>query len=729
MEVRSTTSDSVEQPSRRACVVATVQPDETLAAPPRRISQSSLQSDLKTGPAIPVRLFARGLPAAQIDKGEIVLLTPLPPWELRHWRSMQITYMPSANVSLPVPAGAFLRSMVASVRGCCVPQSTSFIINDITFDLQGNEADAAPSGARPREWGVVTEDTRIKVERVADAKREVRAQGGAEAISAEFLKLFGRPYAHLFTLLSERVRRKRRRDDHVAPLSILIHGPRGTGKTSLVRFTAQQLGLNVHEPWAVPGLGEESEQDSRPSSKVLVTDKALAQDALVLLDDLDQCLRAATPAQPATPPQTQSLTLELRRALRASAPGSRKLNIMIGISSDLSRTHAAAAALFDFTIRVEKPGVAQREAIFAQHLTKQLFSDSDMVDFESLADAAAGLSGADIATACREALAELALDMKGKKLSSRRAVAGVQSALRRRRAAGHGSAWAAERSGVRWTQVGGCETAKRSLEEAVVLPFRHPAVVRRLGLTPPRGVLLFGPPGTGKTLLARAVAGEARARFLTVSVAQVARGEVGASCRVIREVFEHAADVAPCVIFLDEMQALFARRGLGSGWASRVVSQLLLELDRIRADGLQVVLLAATNAPRSLDPALLRPGRLDRHVYVGPPNATGRLSILRVHTQRLSLGSDVDLEGLVQRTEGFTGADLRQLCQAAGLLAVMRAQEGKRQDVSVQMKDFQGSIAGCRPSDDRLSMARDLKDWSARVSRMIEAKEMDSPLR
>jgi transitional endoplasmic reticulum ATPase len=225
---------------------------------------------------------------------------------------------------------------------------------------------------------------------------------------------------------------------------------------------------------------------------------------------------------------------------------------------------------------------------------------------------------------------------------------------------------------VRWEDIGGLADAKRALRDGIELPFTNAADFQRLGVRPAKGFLLFGPPGTGKTLLAKAVAHEACANFLAVRSTQILSKWFGESERQLARLFTRARQVAPAVIFLDEIDALAPRRGSHVGdpaATERIVNTLLVELDGIQElNG--VVVIGATNRPSLLDPALLRPGRFDELIYVAIPDREGRLHILRALTASMPLGPDVDLERLSARTEGFTGADLEGLVRRAGLRAL-----------------------------------------------------------
>ena len=224
---------------------------------------------------------------------------------------------------------------------------------------------------------------------------------------------------------------------------------------------------------------------------------------------------------------------------------------------------------------------------------------------------------------------------------------------------------------VRWTDIGGMDQVKQKLIEIVEWPFKQKENFKRIGINPPRAILLFGAPGTGKTLLAKAIATESQVNFISVKGPELNSKWVGESEKAIREVFRKARTAAPALIFFDEIDAVAAKRGSSdsSGANERVISQLLTELAGIEPLR-DVAVLAATNRPDMIDPALLRPGRFDRVVYIPPPEEDSRKKILEIHTKDMPLGEDVNLDRLAKETEFYVGADLEAICREAGMLAL-----------------------------------------------------------
>jgi transitional endoplasmic reticulum ATPase len=247
-----------------------------------------------------------------------------------------------------------------------------------------------------------------------------------------------------------------------------------------------------------------------------------------------------------------------------------------------------------------------------------------------------------------------------------------------------------------WDDVGGLDAPAAKLREGVELPLKHPDAFKRLGIRPAKGFLLYGPPGTGKTLLAKAAARESDANFIATKSSDLLSKWYGESEQQIARLFARARQVAPTVIFIDELDSLVPARGGGLGEpqvTERVVNTILAEMDGLEElNG--VVLIGATNRPNLIDPALLRPGRLDELVYVGPPDVAGRRRILAIHTKAMPLADDVDLESLARRTERFTGADLEDLSRRAGLTALRRGLES----AVVTMEDFEAALKETRAS-------------------------------
>ncbi|MFM5929900.1 MAG: AAA family ATPase, partial [Novosphingobium sp.] len=248
---------------------------------------------------------------------------------------------------------------------------------------------------------------------------------------------------------------------------------------------------------------------------------------------------------------------------------------------------------------------------------------------------------------------------------------------------------------VGWDDVGGVPEAEERLREGIELPLKHAEAFHRLGIRPAKGFLLYGPPGTGKTLLAKAVAKESEANFISIKSSDLLSKWYGESEQQISKLFARARQVAPCVIFIDEIDSLVPARGSGANEpqvTGRVVNTILAEMDGL--EELQsVILIGATNRPGLVDPAIMRPGRLDELIYVGTPNVEGREQILGIHTAKMPLAKDVDLKAIAAQTERFTGADLEDVVRRAGLNAIRR---GGAKAKTVTGEDFAAALADSR---------------------------------
>ncbi len=283
----------------------------------------------------------------------------------------------------------------------------------------------------------------------------------------------------------------------------------------------------------------------------------------------------------------------------------------------------------------------------------------------------------------------------------------------------------AERTaGATYEDIGGLDEELELVRETIELPLSEPEVFTRLGIDPPKGVLLYGPPGTGKTLIARAVANEVDATFITVDGPEIMSKYKGESEERLRDVFDRASEESPAIVFFDEIDSIAGKRDDGGDVENRVVGQLLSLMDGLDARG-DVIVIGATNRVDSLDPALRRGGRFDREIEIGVPGETGRRQILDVHTRRMPLGDDVDLDRIASRTHGFVGADIEGLTQEAAMTALRRAREtdaAALADVRVTKADFETAHAAVEPSAMREYVAEQPTTDFSEVGGLPEAK-------
>ncbi len=484
------------------------------------------------------------------------------------------------------------------------------------------------------------------------------------------------------------------------PRGVLLHGPPGTGKTRLARAVANEADarfFHIAGPEIMGRFYGESEQRLRD----VFAQAAQEAPAIIFMDEIDSI---APKRETASGEVERRVVAQLLTLMDGMEP--RQNVVVIGATN---RVDALDEALrrpgrFDREVVIGVPDAEGRREILGIHTRAMPLAED--VARDELARVTHGFVGADLAALCREAAMEaLRRALPGLDLEEKELPQALLAELRVTRADFEVAAKRVQPSAlreiaiqlptVRWGDVGGLEDAKRALQEGVELPFSRPETFRRLGIRPARGFLLFGPPGTGKTLLAKAVAGESEANFLAVRSSDLLSKWYGESEKQVTRLFRRARQVAPAVIFLDELDSLAPARGGGgeSSVTERVVNALLSELDGLE-ELRGVVVLGATNRPTLLDPALLRPGRLDELIYVPPPAEEGRERILRIRTGAMPLADDVRLASLAARTAGFTGADLEDLVRRAGLLALRQDPDAAR----VTMACFEAALSSARAS-------------------------------
>jgi len=519
------------------------------------------------------------------------------------------------------------------------------------------------------------------------------------------------------------------------PKGVLLYGPPGTGKTLLAKAVANEADANffsINGPEIMSKYYGESEENLR---RIFEQAKENAP-SIIFIDEID-----------AIAPKRDEVTGETERRVVAQL-----LTLMDGLEERgrvivigaTNRPDALDPALrrpgrFDREIEVRVPDKEGRKEILQIHTRNMPLAED--VDLDKLAEMTHGFVGADLAALCREAAMnalrrylpkidlekgpdpKLLEEMKVTMKDFLEALKYVQpSALRE---------VLIRIPEVKWKDIGGLEDVKRELREAVELPLRYPEAYARLGMRPPKGVLLYGPPGTGKTLLAKAVANEAEANFISVKGPEVLSKWVGESEKIIREIFRKARQAAPCVIFFDEIDAIAPERGTDVNKVTdRIVNQLLTEMD-----GMQplenVVVIAATNRPELLDKALLRPGRFDKIIYVPPPDREARKAIFKVHTRNMPLAEDVDLDKLAEITENYVGADIEAVCREAAMNALRRVlsklemsetrEERERilKDLKVTMEDFRAALKKVPPS-----ITDEIKRYYENIRKTIEKRTL-----
>ncbi|GAA1233867.1 AAA family ATPase [Pseudonocardia alaniniphila] len=447
-----------------------------------------------------------------------------------------------------------------------------------------------------------------------------------------------------------------------ARLGVLLTGPEGVGKLTLARSTAAAVGASCVE-LAAPGVAAlEAGAASQRVHDVIGSARAAAlagSRTVLVVTDVDALLPAASP-----PPLATIVLGALREAV-----DTRGLALVATTASPESvDPRLRAPDLVDRELGLALPDLRTRTELLRRLLSAVPLADG--VDLKAVAERTPGFVAADLVAARREAAVQAALRHAGDG-EPRICQQDLLDAVASVRPISMSSSDTLQTGGITLDQVGDMVEVKQALTEAVLWPLQYPDSFARLGVAAPRGVLVYGPPGGGKTFLLRALAGTGQLNVLAVKGAELLDKYVGESERAVRELFRKAADAAPALVFLDEVDALAPRRGQSSdsGVADRVVAALLTELDG--AEPLRdVIVVGATNRPELIDPALLRPGRLERLVYVPPPDAAARAEILRASGRNIPLADDVDLDALGAELDGYSAADCAAVLREAALAAM-----------------------------------------------------------
>ena len=501
-----------------------------------------------------------------------------------------------------------------------------------------------------------------------------------------------------------------------APKGVLLHGPPGTGKTMLAKAVAGETSSNfisIGGPEIVSKFYGESEGKLREIFKEAEENAP----SIIFIDEIDSIAPKREEVNGEEERRIVAQLLSLMDGLNSRGKvvviGATNKVVVIGATN---RPNSIDEALrrpgrFDREIEIGIPDRDGRLEILEIHTRGMPLAED--VDLKWLADKTHGYSGADISALTKEAaMAALRrvlpdVDLEAEEIPRevlnsisvtkddfRNALKDMQPSTMRE--------VLIEKPNVKWEDIGALEDAKQELKEAVEWPLKFGKVFDHMNAKPPKGILLYGPPGTGKTVLAKAVATESEANFIAVKGPEFLNKWVGESEKAVRETFRKARQASPCVIFMDEIDSIAPERGSGNGDSNvteRVISQMLTEMDGLESLN-NVVVIAATNRPDIMDPALLRPGRFDKSIYIGPPDKESRRAIFGIHTKGRPLADDVDLDDLAERTDGCTGADIAAICNEAVMNAV-------RELVSSNPNPSDDDIAACKVDGEDFQKALD----------------------
>ena len=490
------------------------------------------------------------------------------------------------------------------------------------------------------------------------------------------------------------------------PKGVLLYGPPGTGKTLIARAVANESRANFF-PINGPEIMNKYYGQSEQKLREIFTNAEEKEPSIIFIDEIDSIAPKREEVQGEVERRVVAQLLTLMDGLKE-----RGHVIVIGATNRIDAVDPALRrpGRFDREINIGVPDKKGRREILLIHTRAMPFSmdEEKRAKFiEEIADITYGFVGADLAALARESamnalrryLPEIDLDkpipteilekMAVNEEDFREALKAIEPSSMRE--------VMAEIPDIHWTDIGGMDEVKRELRESVELPLLKPDVFKRFGIRSPKGFLLYGPPGSGKTLLAKAVANESNANFISVKGPEVLSKWVGESEKAVREIFKKAKQVAPDIVFLDEIDSIAPKRGGygDSGVTERIVNQLLTSLDGVEV--LQgVVVIGATNRPDILDNALIRAGRFDKMIYIPPPDKETRLKILEVHTRNMPLERGTDLEKIAELTDGYVGADLENLCREAGMMAYRSNNDA----TTVSQANFIDAMKSIRPSVD-----------------------------
>ncbi|KAJ2827008.1 AAA+-type ATPase [Coemansia erecta] len=472
------------------------------------------------------------------------------------------------------------------------------------------------------------------------------------------------------------------------PRGVLLYGPPGTGKTLIARAVAQASGAEVY---VINGAEVISKYygESEARLREIFDEARQHSPSIVFIDEIDALCPRRGDGEGEAGKRVVTTLLTLLDGVDGRA-GDRV--VVLGATNRPSAIDAALRrpGRFDREIEIPIPTQMGRRHILERKLA-DMPNTLSIEHVDAVAAATHGFVGADIDALLREAAviaikrhsdsktalpviadADIAAAMKAVRPSTMREVT-------------------LEIPNVQWSDIGGQHETKQLLRESVEWPLKHAGAFERMGIRPPKGILLYGPPGCSKTLTAKALATEAGLNFIAVRGPELLSKWVGESEKAVREVFRKARAAAPSIVFFDEIDALAVKRGAsgdGTSVADRVLSQLLTELDGIEPL-VSVTVVAATNRPDVIDPGILRPDRIDRQIYIGPPDAAAREEILRLQLRKIAAASDVDVAGLTRRTDGFSGAEVVSLCQEAGIEAMNENPDAQ----CVEMKHFDACLS------------------------------------
>src|SRR6476661_2152985 len=587
----------------------------------------------------------------------------------------------------------------------------------IPINVMGRRIDLVVINTNPSGPVIINNSTEIIVSEESSKAVQISQSGGLDSSSITYEDIggLGDAVSRVREMIELPLRHPElfKRLGVEAPKGVLLHGPPGTGKTLLAKAVANETSANFYTIGG-PEIMSKFYGESEEKLRNIFQQAEKNAPSIIFIDEIDSIA-----------PKREEVSGEVERRIVAQL-----LSLMDGMSSRgkvvvigaTNRVNAIDPALrrpgrFDREIELGVPDKDGRLEILQIHARGMPLAKD--VDLEKLADISHGFVGADLQALSKEAAMRALrrvlpqIDLSSESIPSetlKKIIVTMQdftgvikemepSAIRE---------VFVEVPNVKWDDIGGLPDIKEELQEAVEWPLKYQGLFTVVDAAPPKGILLYGPPGTGKTLMAKAAANESEANFISIKGPELLSKWVGESEKGVREVFRKSRQAAPCIIFFDELDAIAPTRGGDHGDShvtERVISQFLTEMDGLEILT-NVVVIGATNRPDIIDPALLRPGRFDRILYVPPPDRESRLQILKIHTKKKPIAQDVNIEDLADKTDGYTGADIASLSSAAVMLSLRehikkypdpKEAEKHNQDLKINMKHFDEAMKKIRP--------------------------------
>lgn len=584
----------------------------------------------------------------------------------------------------------------------------------VPISVMGRRIDLVVISTHPSGPVIISDTTDILVSEESSKAVQISKEGTVSSITYEDIGGLGDAVARVREMIELPLRHPElfKRLGVEAPKGVLLHGPPGTGKTLLAKAVANETNSNFFTIGG-PEIMSKYHGESEERLRNVFQEAEKNAPSIIFIDEIDSIA-----------PKREEVTGEVERRIVAQL-----LSVMDGMKSRgkvvviaaTNRVDAIDPALrrpgrFDREIEIGVPNRDGRLEVLQIH-TRGMPLDKD-VDLQRLADISHGFVGADLQALAKEAAMRALrrvlpeINLSGESISVdilRKIIVRMQDfmdVIKETEPSAMREVFV-EVPDIKWEDIGGLSTIKQELQEAVEWPLKYLEVFTYADATPPKGILLYGPPGTGKTLMAKAAANESEANFISIKGPELLSKWVGESEKGVREIFRKARQAAPCIIFFDELDAIAPTRGNhgDSHVTERVISQFLTEMDGLEILT-NVVVIGATNRPDIIDPALLRPGRFDRILYVPPPDRESRLQIIKIHTKKKPLDLDVDIEVLADKTDGYTGADIASLSSAAVMLALREhitkypdSKEAEKQtkDLKINMQHFEDAMKKIRP--------------------------------